>query len=96
MTTLLPRRTHTTVVERILFLFVAEFTACLDLMRAILNYTAQIAGAGLGPARGRIAPYVVKNAFGYMFLITLADERNLLAYPSALFLTPGTVCSGCI
>jgi hypothetical protein len=39
MTTLLPRRTHTTVVERILFLFVAEFTACLDVMRTIPDYT---------------------------------------------------------
>jgi hypothetical protein len=45
MTTLLPRRTHTTVVERIFALFaarcfVAEITDCLDDMRTILNYTA--------------------------------------------------------
>jgi hypothetical protein len=46
MTTLLPRRTHTTVVERTLRWFVAEvffaeISVRLDSMNAILDYTAQ-------------------------------------------------------
>jgi hypothetical protein len=63
------------VVERILFLFVADFTACLEVMRTIFNYTERASGLLQQWCAGQQKPLFLHTISGIKILMHPEEDE---------------------